>query len=395
MMKSLQNTSLAGTTLRLALAALALTAALAGSAASAAANAEARAQEGETELVYVGTHGSQLHALRFEASTGKLAALGPVAEGLKPTWAVAHPRIPILYVVDDDKTRGSVIAFSVNRASGALTRLAEADTGGSGTTNLWLDQPSSTLLTANFGGGSASSIALKPDGSFGPLVSTIKASGSGPHRRQASAHAHGVAIDPSGRYALVADMGADRLFVYGFDRETHALLPDDSSKPRSFAAPAGSGPRHLAFGANGQYVYLLSELTAEITVLRWDAQQAQLTSVQSLDTTSLEFKGATSGAEVAVSPDGRFVYVENRGENMLVVYRVNAATGELSLVQRIASGGELPWGFALHPSGKWLLVANERSGKVNVFSVDMATGRLRDSGAAVDTPAPVSITFVQ
>lgn len=65
-----------------------------------------------------------------------------------------------------------------------------------------------------------------------------------------------------------------------------------------------------------------------------------------------------SGAEIAISEDGRFVYVENRGNNELVVYRVNPESGTLSLIQRTSSGGDKPWGFAIHPSGKWLLVAN-------------------------------------
>lgn len=371
----------------MALIVLGLTAGLYAPRASAAA---------QTELVYVGMHERQIRALRFDTATGKLAAIGPVAEGLRATWAVAHPQLPVLYAVDDDNTReGSVTAFAVDRASGALTRINEVPTGGSGTTNLWLDAPSMTLLAANYGGGSASSISVNRDGSLGGLVSTIKASGSGPHRRQASAHAHGVTVDPSGRYALVPDMGADRLFVYGFDRATHALSPEDANHPRAFVAPPGSGPRHIAFGPDGRFVYLINELSAEVMTLRWDAPHGQLTLVQTLQTCSAAFEGVKSGAEVAVSHDGRFVYVENRGENTLVVYRVDAGTGKLSLVQRTASGGERPWGFAIHPSGRWMLVANQRSGRVNVFRIDPATGELSDTGESVDLPAPVSLTFVR
>ena len=350
----------------------------------------------QADLVYVGTQGKQLNAMRFDPSNGTLAMIGPVAEGLRPTWTVAHPKLPVLYAVNDENTKeGSVTAFAVNRESGALSKLNEVSTGGNGTTYLWFDAPSSTLLAANFAGGSASSIAVNQDGSVGSLVSTIKATGSGPHRRQASPHAHSVAIDPSGRYALIPDLGADRVFVYGFDRATHALSPDDASSPRSFVAPAGSGPRHLAFSPNGRYVHVLNELTAEIVTLRWDAQQGRLTQVQTLQTSSPEFAGVKSGAELAVSADGRFVYVQDRGEATLVVYGVNAESGELSLVQRLPSGGEVPWSFAIHSSGKWLLVAHQRSGKVSVFSIDPVTGKVADTGQSVDTPTPVSLTFVK
>ena len=97
----------------------------------------------------------------------------------------------------------------------------------------------------------------------------------------------------------------------------------------------------------------------------------------------------------ALGRDGRFVYVENRGENALVVYRVNADTGELSPVQRIASGGDKPWGFGIDASGRWLLVANQRSGKVNVFSIDAASGRLADTGQSTDVTDPSSVAFVK
>lgn len=348
---------------------------------------------GASELVYVGTQARQIHAAHFDPASGKLTPAGIVAEGGAPTWTVAHPRLPILYAVMDDKEKeGSVTAYAVNRDNGTLAKINDAPSGGKGTTYLAFDAPSATLLAANFGSGSASSISVKPDGSLDALVSTIAATGSGPHRRQASAHAHGATVDPSGRYVLVPDLGADRVFVYGLDRARHALLPDEANPPRSFTAPPGSGPRRAVFA--GSFIYVMNELTAELMALRWDAQTGRAAPLQSLPV-STGADTAKSGSELAASPDGRFLYVGNRGEHQIVVYRVHPATGELALVQRIASGGETPWSFALHPSGKWLLVANQRSGKVSVFSVDPASGMLADTGEMLAAPSPVSISFVR
>jgi 6-phosphogluconolactonase len=251
-----------------------------------------------------------------------------------------------------------------------------------------------TLLAANFGAGSISSIAINADGSLGALVSTIQAAGSGPHKRQAGPHAHGAVVDPSGRFALVSDLGADRVFVDGFDRATHALSPADPAHPRAFAAPAGSGPHRAVFGADGRFVYLFNELSAELLTLRWDARGGQLALVQSLQTSSAEFKGVKSGSELALGRDGRFAYVENRGENALVVYRVDPVSGELAFVQRIACGGEKPWSFAIDGSGRWMLVANQQSNRVSLLRIDPASGLLADTGQAVEAPAPLSVAFV-
>jgi 6-phosphogluconolactonase len=349
-----------------------------------------------SEFVYVGTLQSKINGLRLDTSSGELTAIGTVAQGLKSTWVTAHPALPILYGVDDDSTReGSITAYAVNRDMGTLNPINATHTGGHGTTFLRFDIPSNTLLGANYNSGSVSSVALNADGSMGPLVSTVTEIGSGPSRRQASAHAHSIAIDPSGCYALVPDLGADRVFIYRFDRATRALSNDDRPGSHEFVAPPGSGPRHLAFGSSGQFVYLLTEMSAEIMVLHWDATQGQLTLVQSLPISSQNFQGVKSGAEIAVSHDGRFVYVEDRGENAIVVYRISPDSGELSLVQRISSGGDKPWGFGIDASGKWLLVANQRSGKVNVFSIDTVSGMVTDTGKPAAVTSPTSVAFVK
>jgi 6-phosphogluconolactonase len=184
------------------------------------------------------------------------------------------------------------------------------------------------------------------------------------------------------------------VFVYAFDSSKHRIASDDKTLASALVVPPGSGPRRAVFGADGRYVYVLNELTADIMVMRWDAQQGRLSQVQTLSMVSPGFQGTKSSSEIVVSADGRFVYVGNRGENTLLVYQVDAATGMLSQVQRVPSGGELPWHFTIHASGKWMLVANQRSNRVNLFRVDPASGMLTDTGLFADSPAPVSVTFV-
>ena len=346
-----------------------------------------------SRLAYVGTDGGQVQALRLEACSGRLVDLGTVAQLTKPRWSVAHPTLPVLYVADDVAGRdGRVVAFAVDRDTGALTQLGATDAGGIGTTHLWLDAPSSTLIAANFFSGSATTLPLNADGSVGAVASTVKESGSGPNKRQTKAHAHGIALDPTGRWGLVSDLGADRVFVYGFDRATRVLATDDAANPRAFAVAPGSGPHHAAFARDGRFVYVLDELAGDVQVLRWDPRAARLAPVQTVATSSDRYEGPKSGAEIAVGRDGRFVYVEDRGENALVVYRTNAATGELALLQRISSGGDKPWAFAIDPSGRWMLVAN--SAKVSLFKIDPATGTLSDSGQSVASATPLSIAFL-
>ncbi|SAK96118.1 3-carboxymuconate cyclase-like protein [Caballeronia pedi] len=360
------------------------------------ASAAMPAQDAPPEYVYVGTQGNRIEGLRLDPASGELTATAPANVDIRPTWLLTHPSLPVLYAVDDRSDRpGSVSAFNVNRETGELRRLDTVATQGVGTTHLTFDAASNTLLAANYNSGSVSSIAVHEDGSLGETASTIIESGSGPNRRQMSAHAHSAVVDPSGRYVLVPDLGADRVFVYRFDRATHALSKDDANPSRAFVAPFGSGPRHIVFGADGRFAYLITELSADVMVLRWDASQGRLRLVQSLPVSSAGYTGAKSGAEIAVSRDGRFVYAADRGANEIVVYRVDVASGALSEIQRASSNGVKPWGFGIDPSGKWLLIANQASGTVTVLGVDPLSGLLKSTRNSAPVRNAVSIAFVR
>jgi len=141
-------------------------------------------------------------------------------------------------------------------------------------------------------------------------------------------------------------------------------------------------------------VFLDTELSAEVRSFRWDAHQGRLHLVQTLSTLPPDYQGQKSAGEIAVSGNGRFVYVSSRGEDAIVAYSVNARTGMLTEIQRIASQGKTPWSFALDPSNRWMLVANEASSAVTVLEVDPKTGQLRATSEALSVPKPVSVTFL-
>lgn len=347
------------------------------------------------DIVYLGQHGAQVNAARFDRKTGELTLIGPVADPGRPTWTVMHPRLPVLYVANelgnDGKTNGMILAYRVDRKTGKLTLLSQVDAGGGGTTYLTVDGVSNTIAAANYGGGSVSTFGLNRDGSIGPLASLVVEKGSGPNvKRQKSAHAHSVIVAPGGRFLLAADLGADRVFVYPFDGKTHKAETGDPA--RNYVAPGGTGPRHLVASVDGRFVYLLDELGADLVTLSWDGQGALAEQDrQGLSTPAL--KGDGSGSEILRSEDGRFLYVGNRAEAFVQVYALDKASGKPTLIQRLPTGSAFPWGFGLSPDGRWLLIAHEQGDVVRVFAVDKASGKVSDSGHEMHMPKPVSVTF--
>jgi len=347
------------------------------------------------EVIYIGQHGNAIQAARFNPTDGSLTLIGPVADSRRPTWAVGHPRLPIVYFNEDppadQQPSGGVMAFHIDAHSGSLTKIADQRVGAPGTTHLWFDAGSSTILAANYGGGSLVTLPVKPDGTLGEPSSSVKFTGSGPHKRQASPHAHGVSVSPEGRWVLVTDLGADRLWVVPFDRASGKLGAFDAASPHHVALPAGSGPRHMVWAPSGKFLYVITELTATLVTYRWDAAKGMLALVDSVSTDAPDYTGDKSASEVAISADGKFLYAANRGDNALVVFKLNAASGKPALVQRQSTGGATPWHFALHGSGRWVLVANRGSDAVNVLARDPKTGLLSATAQKLSVTFPVHV----
>lgn len=350
------------------------------------------------QRIYIGTHqqggAASLFTATFDGRNGALGAARSVATIERPTWLVHDPARPVLYSVsetgNDGKSQGSVFSLRIDSASGDVAEINRVPSGGGGPTHLALDQRSQTLFVANYGTGQVAALPLDERGALAAPASVVSDYGTGPTPRQLSPHAHGVTLDPSRQFVLAPDLGADRVFVYRFSADRRAL---QSAATPFLQLPAGAGPRHLVFSADGRVAYLLNELTADLNVYAWDAGQGTLRPLQTLSTLSAGYQGKKSAGEILVSRDGKRVYLSNRGEDTIVVYAVDAGSGTLSEMQRLASGGKQPWHLALSPDQRWLLASNETSNSVNVFAVAGGDGRLSATGSKLDIATPVNIVF--
>ena len=106
-----------------------------------------------------------------------------------------------------------------------------------------------------------------------------------------------------------------------------------------------------------------------------------------------DFKGANTCADIHVSPDGKFLYVSNRGHHSLAIFKINQLDGTLSLVGHQSVMGETPRNFALSPDGKFVLVANQNTDNIQLFRRNKRNGRLRHLGEAAKVSMPVCLIF--
>jgi 6-phosphogluconolactonase len=348
---------------------------------------------------YTGKGSKGIYSYRFDPATGKTGLLGLAAETVNPSFLAVEPNGRYVYSVNeldtlDGKPTGGITAFQLDHTTGKLRFLQQVASLGMAPAHLSIDKSGRFVLVANYNSGNVAVFPIAEDGKLGPHTALEQQTGSSVNpKRQAGPHAHFVATDNDNRYALSADLGTDKVYVYRFNAQTGSLIPNE---PPVAEVTPGSGPRHIAFSPSGTYAYLASEMGGTVTVFKYDTGTGVLTTKQTISSLPTDFKGDNREAEIAVDGRGRFLYVSNRGDatDDIVVFRINAADGTLSFVQRISSGGKIPRHFALDPSGKWLLAANHQSNNIQVFRVNEDTGRLTAASLITSIYDPVCIIFV-
>ena len=352
-------------------------------------------------LVYIGTYtdkGSQgIYACRFHPSSGKVTSPELAAETNNPSFLAVDPAQQYLFAANEigdyQKAKsGSVSSFFIDTHSGKLTALNTVPSRGADPCHLTVDKTGKHLLVANYTGGSVAVIPIKSDGRLGESTDFKQHLGSSVDpERQKEPHAHNVILTPDNRFAVVSDLGLDKMLVYRYDIDNGKLSPND---PPSGSVKPGSGPRHIALHPNGHWAYVISEMGNTITAFDWDGDKGTFHELQSVPTLPKDFKGENSTAEIAVHPNGRFLYGSNRGHDSIAVYAIDPAKGTLTWIEDVSTLGKEPRNFALDPTGGYLFAANQNSNTIVLFKVNPKTGRLTPSGQKIEVNSPVCVTFV-
>ena len=347
--------------------------------------------EGPAEYVfYVGTSGPKAQGVLrsvLDGRTGKLSDPAVVAEMKSASYLALSPDSRFLYATAES-AQGAVAAFV--REGDKLRLLNTESSRGKGPAHLTVDPSGRHLLVVNYGSGSTTALPVKADGSLSPSSSSLQHVGKGPNAaRQVGPHAHGVYFHPKNGRAYVPDLGTDDVFIYKLDSAQGLLAPN---QPASGRVAAGAGPRHLAFHPSGDFAYVNNELNMTVTVFAVQADGG-LKESQTIDTlpAGADKKGVST-AEIFVRPDGKTLYVSNRGHDSIAAYAI-AADGRLTLLQHVLGVPATPRGFGLSADGRWLVCAGQKSGTLNAYRIE-ADGRLTDTRQAVAAPAAACVVFV-
>ena len=341
-------------------------------------------QAQEVEMMFVGTYtdgGSKgVYSYRFNQETGEAEVLNSL-EMRNPSYLTLSRDDRLIYVVSethDEKASLNIVRITKN---GGMRLIDTAPTEGEDP--CYVATNGDLALTANYSGGSMSVFQLKQCGTLAELAMKCPGATGGPDpARQQAPHVHCACFTPDGKYVLATDFSADRILSFRIEGQ------DVIENGVAAYVSADSGPRHLTFCNDGRFAYLMSELSGKVTVFAY--HEGRLETLQEIVSDSV---GARGGADIHLSPDGRFLYSSNRLKaEGIAIFAVDSQTGLLTRIGYKPTAAH-PRMSNITPNGRFLLCCCRDSNKIQVFKRDSDTGLLTDTHQDIPLSKPVCVQF--
>ena len=358
-------------------------------------------QGDESLIVYVGCyttpdrngHGEGIAAYRMDPSSGDWQPLGVLARVANPSFLALHPSERFLSCVHGGEL-SEVSAFTVSDGGTELTQLGCVSSGGANPVHLDVHPGGRWLVVANYTGGSIAVLPLRADGSLEKASHLVALTGEcGPDPvEQSKPHPHDIPLDPTGAFAAVPDKGLDRVFIFRLDTAKGRY---EAASPPSVACAPGAGPRHIAFHPTRTWAYVINELNSTITTYTYSKGGDNIQPIQTIPSIPADFAEKNTGSEVVIHPNGRFVYVSNRGHNSVGAFSIDERQGKVQPIGWFACGGDTPRAIALDPTGRFLYSANQGSDTIVGFRVNQDTGELTETGLVILTGSPSTMVFAR
>ncbi|MEF2074558.1 lactonase family protein [Consotaella aegiceratis] len=388
------------------------------------------AEQGRSLIAYVGSYagptgpadaGIRIYAV--DPDTGSMVPVSSTMPQMEAGFLCCSPDGNFLYGVDERKNDGrgpvgpeaSVKAFAVGSDDGRLSLLNSQTAFGAFPTYVSVDPKRRWVVTASHGSFEHverivrtasgfqiehlyddSTLALYPVSENGELepacdVWVFEGHGKDPsdsvqvgRHPQASPHAHSATFDPAGRFILVCEKSADKIYTFAIDERAAKF-----SRPRIYSVPPGSAPRHPVFHPSKPFVFVTNEMASTVSSYRYDSATGALAHIETVRTIFSEMAG-NAPADCQIHPSGRLLLVNNRGVDNLASFEIDEVSGRLSFRDSYPLAESLHPGvaarsFAFDPSGRYVFAADRPANAILTLAVEVSTGRL---SRVSTTPVP-------
>ena len=344
-------------------------------------------------LVYIANSGDAPYGItvaELDYDNGSLNIVQQVSEISECHYLNLHPNGKFLVATTMDGAV-EVVSFAIDAESGYLSKLSSQAAAGTSPCYVIVEASQQNVLMVNYIVGDArGNVRVYPIDSDGVIAANsemIEHDGISinPDRQEVS-HPHMIVATPDNRFAVVPDLGTDKVYLYALDTARGKL-----SLSQTLDLPAGAGPRHVAFHPELSLMYVINELDSTLATFEYDSSD-NWTRRSILSTLPVAYVQPAERpnycADVHVHPNGRLLYGSNRGHDSIAIYALDDA-GMPSVVGHQSTLGNWPRAFMIDPRGEFLVVGNRHSNDAVVFAIDQQSGLLTHS-STLEICAPIA-----
>lgn len=347
------------------------------------------ASEKPSARFWVASGEDGIYSGELNLQTGKIQNFLRTRNSSAASYLVKHPVKNILYAVSREENSSKLSTWRIQK-NGEITLQSELEKRPAGGAHINVSPNGKWLAVAYYSSGTTGVYKLDKKGNITGVVEEVVHTGASVNKeRQTMPHPHWAGFSKDSQFLYVPDLGTDHIWIYKLNQQKSGIELIQKAE-----APKGAGPRHLAFHPTLKLAFVSDELQSNISRYAHNPKNGELTwidntfSAKEIDTTQWH-----NVSDIRVHPNGKFVYLLNRGFDFISVFSINSVNGALTPVEREAIRGSIARNINIDPTGNWALVAGTGSNTLGLFKVDLTTGELYFTEQLFSLPSPMAIVF--
>ena len=298
----------------------------------------------------------------------------------RPTYFQIDRNNNLLFSIIEKNGQAGIASF--NLTTNPPTLIDQFLHDGAAPCYVGLNENNRLLYTANYHLATISIFSYDDNGKL-TFITSDQHHGHGPLPEQASAHPHFFDETPAGNL-VSCDLGLDQVEFYQLKNNQLISLAKYQLKP-------GFGARHLTFSPDGKLMFIVGELSSQVHVAKINEKNWTFEPLETYSTIP-NYDGENGAAAIRLSNDGKFLYVSNRGDDSLVVFKV-FADGKLEMIQRISTFGTFPRDFNWNKDQHYVIAVNQNSDNATLYKRDSQFGTLTPIQKDISVPEATRIIF--
>ncbi|CAL4322626.1 6-phosphogluconolactonase [Buchnera aphidicola (Protaphis terricola)] len=173
---------------------------------------------------------------------------------------------------------------------------------------------------------------------------------------------------------FITSLKEDTIYLYYLTK--YGILKNTQQK--YIQTKYNSGPRHIVFHPNQDFLYNINELNGTIDAWKIYIKE-KIVQVKHIQNISIVKNHIITNkywsSDIQITSNGNFLYVSDRILNNITLFNINKKNGKIILIKHYPTEIQ-PRTFCIDKYNKYILVAGQKSNKFTIYKIDINTGNL-------------------